>query len=624
MAAYAKVAIESPLPQLDRLFDYLVPEELVAQIAVGHRVRVPFGKAGKLLVGFVIELSSTVEYAGAINSIDAILSEHVVLPSNIFRLIRAVADRQAVTFGDVAKAAIPNFMVRAAKGLIQGPLQADNIPNDVELQAGLCQPVMKGARYGEIEVFESAWILEFVDLTLDEVSRGKSTILCVPDYRDVARLGDVFERLQLGGLVTLVTSDQSNSTRYTNHIKATQNAPHIIIGTRSSLFVPLQNLGRILVWDDEDQSHQDQASPYVSSREVALIRQTIDSCSLTFLAHARSLALQRLVKIGYLKELAAAWEKPKVAFSEKDVRVDTLAFSVLKNGLKHGPVLVQVSNLGVAKSAYCAGCSSRAGCEHCGGPLWIDQGGKSRCRWCNGFNLGFKCPDCSQTKLKMGRAGSTRTAAELGRAFPGVVVVEATGENVITSVDELPKIVIATPGAEPVAAPGYYGVVILDCDVALAKDSLKAREDASRVWANAIALGNADCAAALIGLKPELGALLATWRQIEFAEFELAQREALGFPPSARLLSATGLKDLVDSFAQEVGGLQGCSVLGLAPTEIPNEWRALVRFSYASGPEVADFAKAFQLKNSGHKRVNSRSGQNQRAVSIKMDDPRVL
>ena len=57
MATYAKVAIESPLPQLDRLFDYLVPDGLQQQIAIGQRVRVPFGKAGKLLVGFVVELS---------------------------------------------------------------------------------------------------------------------------------------------------------------------------------------------------------------------------------------------------------------------------------------------------------------------------------------------------------------------------------------------------------------------------------------------------------------------------------------------------------------------------------------------------------------------------------------
>ena len=624
MATYAKVAIESPLPQLDRLFDYLVPDGLQQQIAVGQRVRVPFGKAGKLLVGFVVELSDSIDFAGAVNSINEIVSNHVVLPSNLYRLIRAVADRQAVTFGDVAKAAIPNFMLRASKSIAQEPLVQQDLSAEISLQASLSEPIMKSASFGEISIFESAWILDFVDASLDNVALGQSTILCVPDYRDVARLEQVFERLEISGLVIVVGSDQANSVRYTNHIRATQGAPHIVIGTRSALFAPVQNLGQILVWDDEDQSHNDQASPYVSSREVALIRQTVDSCSLSFHAHSRSLAVQRLVKLGYLKDVSQNWQRPKVAFSENDVRVNTLAFSTVKAGLKSGPVLVQVSNLGTAKSAYCSGCSNRATCQHCAGPLWIDQAGKPRCRWCNGFNLAFKCNACGVGKLRMGRAGSTRTASELGRAFPGVQIVEATGESVVTQVDASPKIVIATPGAEPVAIGGYFGIVVLDCDVALARDTLKAREEAIRVWSNAIAMGNSECHSALIGIKSELGALVCTWQLIHFAELELSERESLGFPPAARILSAVGLKDLVTIFAENVVNIDGCSVLGLAPTEASEEWQALIRFSYASGADVADFTRAFQLKNAGQKRVNSRSGQNQRAVSIKIDDPRVL
>ena len=224
----------------------------------------------------------------------------------------------------------------------------------------------------------------------------------------------------------------------------------------------------------------------------------------------------------------------------------------------------------------------------------------------------------------MGRAGSTRTASELGRAFPGVQIVEATGEAVVTEVDASPKIVIATPGAEPVAIGGYCSIVVLDCDVALAKDTLKAREEAIRVWSNAIALGNSDCHSALIGIKSDLGTLVSIWQLVHFSELELSERESLGFPPAARILSAVGLKDLVTSFAENVMNIDGCSVLGLAPTEDSGEWRALIRFSYASGADVADFTRAFQLKNAGQKRVNSRSGQNQRAVSIKIDDPRVL
>lgn len=629
MATYAKVAFESPLPQLDRLFDYSVPESIREDIRVGQRVKAPFGRAAKLIVGFVVELSDSIEYLGEVSELDCILSPHIVLPENLYRLIRSVADRQAVTFGDVAKAAIPNFMVRSSKIVAEQAAPNATAKTDSEavapsLTAALCEPTMRSAVYGDIEVFGSAWMLDAVDCALDQIAAGDSTIICVPDFRDVQRLSKLFDDLELGALLTVVTSDQSNSARYRNHIAVSAAGPHIVLGTRSALFTPLHSVGAIVIWDDEDSSHQDQSSPYVSSREVALLRQTIDKSSLHFFAHTRSLAMQRLVEMGYLSEASLNFSKPAVAFSEHDVRVDTLAFNAVRAGLKLGPVLVQVSNLGVAKSAYCAACSTRATCTHCNGPVWIDNAGKTRCRWCNGFNLAFRCSKCDGQKLRMGRAGSTRTAAELGRAFPGVQIVEATGENVVQHVDAGPKIVISTPGAEPVADGGYFAAVVLDCDVALAKDSLKAREDAVRGWSNAIALTNNKSHSALIGLPTDLGGYLSTWRLIELASLELAERESLGFPPAKRMLSATGLKELVHNLEVELSEIPGVKVLGSAPLENTNEWRAIASFSYSSGKAVADLTRKFQLKHSGTKRINSKSGQNQRAVSVKMDDPRVL
>ena len=112
MATFAKVAIESPLPQLDRLFDYQVPAALEAELRVGQRVSVPFGKSTKLIDGFVVELADSIDYQGKVSELQGIVSTNVVLPNSIYRTIRAVADRQAVSFGDVAKAAIPSRAVR--------------------------------------------------------------------------------------------------------------------------------------------------------------------------------------------------------------------------------------------------------------------------------------------------------------------------------------------------------------------------------------------------------------------------------------------------------------------------------------------------------------------------------
>ena len=90
------------------------------------------------------------------------------------------------------------------------------------------------------------------------------------------------------------------------------------------------------------------------------------------------------------------------------------------------------------------------------------------------------------------------------------------------------------------------------------------------------------------------------------------------------MLSATGEKTKVEELIQGLIALEGVSKLGLAPSEESGQWRALVRFTYASGKVVADLVRAFQLKNSSSSRVSRDSGRSRRAVSIKIDDPRVL
>jgi primosomal protein N' len=111
----ARVAIDSPLPNLDRLFDYVIPPEL-AQIAnVGSRVRVPFGRSKKMLDGFVVEIIKESEFAGKLASIAEIVSTVPVLPQTSYAFLRAIADRQACAIGDLLKLAVPNRSVAVEK-----------------------------------------------------------------------------------------------------------------------------------------------------------------------------------------------------------------------------------------------------------------------------------------------------------------------------------------------------------------------------------------------------------------------------------------------------------------------------------------------------------------------------
>src|SRR5690606_34527160 len=99
----------------------------------------------------------------------------------------------------------------------------------------------------------------------------------------------------------------------------------------------------------------------------------------------------------------------------------------------------------------------------CEGPL---RQGSARspasCAWCGALAVGWTCTTCEGTRMRTVGVGATRTADELGRAFPGTKVVLADGERQILDVGNEPALVIATRGAEPVAAGGYRAVLLLD------------------------------------------------------------------------------------------------------------------------------------------------------------------
>ncbi|MEI6109526.1 MAG: primosomal protein N', partial [Actinomycetes bacterium] len=102
----AQILIDSPLPHLDRLFDYAVPAKLDDIAKPGVRVRIRF--AGKLTDGWLISRSAETDHEGVLASITNVISAEVVLLPEILELARSVAARQSGVLSDVMRNAIPN------------------------------------------------------------------------------------------------------------------------------------------------------------------------------------------------------------------------------------------------------------------------------------------------------------------------------------------------------------------------------------------------------------------------------------------------------------------------------------------------------------------------------------
>ncbi len=627
----ARVLLDSALPQLDHLFDYAVPAELADEIRVGQRVRVPFRSRERKSFGYVIEFVARSEFGGELAPIADIVTRVPQLTPEVWRLARAVADRAGGSAGDILRLAIPTRQVRVEKqhlaaaeaaaasehagDVAEAPAAEPPVADSATESPGtpeapIASELVMGARlaltpsHGPERLHTGEWVggwaAQLARLALEVHALGRSAILVVPDYRDLDQVRDALEAYGHADAVR-VDSRQSNGERYAGFLRALDSEPRIILGNRSAVYAPAHALGAILFWDDGDPVLAEPLTPYVHARDAALVRAEQSGAGLFFAGHARSAEVQRLVEIGYVRAQEHPPRRTRVVHADASLtpdafagRVPEFAARTIREGLKTGPVLVQVATPGYAPVAVCGDCGDLARCRACAGPIGFRVVGRASCRWCGEYASDWRCSSCDSTRLEERGMGSGRTVEQFERQFQGTRVILSDGEHSRERVDGRPALVVATRGAEPLAAGGYRAVVLLDAERLLSIETLRAGEDCLRWWENAAALAAPDGLCLMASGGGPVVRAFVTGRTEEWLRAELRDRHALRYPPLVRVASVSGGPDEVERALQPLRGVPGVDFLG--PTPLPSGGvarrpaglvRAIVRFDYAQGGEVA-------------------------------------
>lgn len=648
IATIARVLVESPLPQLDRLLDYRIPEGMTG-VVPGVRVSVPLRAASRIAEGFVVELSSQQDYPGPLSDVVSLVSPVPVLQPEVWALARAVADRAAGSASDVLRLAIPPRQVRVEKAwLARGeqpprervePPAMEGYPDGlVESALAEGERVVLGVepgvtRLGADGPWIGRWASALARAAARTIATGASAIMVVPDYRDQEQLAAALAALLPAEAIVRLDARQSNPDRYRGLLRALGPDPVVLLGNRSVVYAPAAQLGLIAVWNDGDPLLGEPLSPYVHARDAALIRQEQQGGALLFAGHTRTTEVERLVEVGYLREIPLARLRhprviPTANIPAQDrlaaqARIPSIAWREATAASKVGPVLVQVARPGYSPGLRCADCGESARCRVCGGPLHQKRaGGIPSCSWCGAPEVSWRCPNCRSTRLRPAGVGASRTAEELGRAFPGVRIIVADGERSIQAVDAKPAIVVATRGAEPIAAGGYRAVLLLDGDRMVARESLRVGEDCLRWWSDAAALAADDAPVVLVGVGGALASALVTGAHAAYARHELADRRALRFPPAARFATLQGAPDAVAAALRALPP----EAEPLGTTEAEGRARAIIRFDYAHGSAVAEAVRSEIIRQATTRRKSvpgapPRRGRQPLPLRAHFDDP---
>jgi len=673
----ARIAVDLPLAHLDRPFDYLVPQRLADQARPGVRVRVRF--AGKLADGFIIERAADSEHQGSLRYLERVVSAEPVLTEEIAGLARAVADRYAGTLADVLRLAIPQrhaateassakaALVRAAEQARERPPRPDpgpwaRYPAGPAFLSALAAG--RPARAAWTALPGPAWPEEIARAAVTTASAGRGAVIVVPDARDLARVDEALAALTspagpanpAAPYVTL-TAELGPAERYRRWLAALRGEAMIVAGTRAAMFAPVRDLGLVVLWDDGDDLHAELHAPYPHAREVLALRAHRAGAAALIGGFARTAELTQLVTAGWARPLGPDRQtlrrtapRVKPAADDMELRTDegamtarlpSLALRTAREALAVGPVLIQVPRRGYLAGIACARCRAQARCTRligetearCNGPLRLTgPHAVPDCRWCGALATtqgstgiqgstgpgGWHCPRCGHDKLRATITGAARTAEELGRAFPGVKVRASGGDLVLPRVPAQPALVIATPGAEPLA--DYSAALLLDGWALLSRPSLRAAEEALRRWLAAAALVRPG-GTVLVHADASLPATqaLVRWDPVTFAERDLAERAELGFPPAVRMAAVSGESAAVASVINNMDA--AFEILGPVPLEQPghqgeDQVRALVRTPRAQGSELA---KALQAAQAGRSARKEGGG-----VRVQLDPPELI
>ncbi|WP_206516019.1 primosomal protein N' [Nocardioides pantholopis] len=608
----ARVLVDVALAHLDRPFDYAVPATMADAAQPGVRVKVRF--AGQDVDGYVVERAAESDHAGRLVPLRRVVSPEPVLSPQVAALSADLAERYAGTRSDVLRLAVPPRHATTEKE------PSEPAPAGPPASA-LADAVAAWAPYPLSEAFlrhlassgrprgvwaaapGEDWPRLLAHAAAATLAGGRGTLICVPDGKDADRVAAALTDVLGPGQHVVLRADVGPAARYRDFLAVARGARRVVVGTRAAAFAPVHDLGLVVVWDDGDDLHAEPRAPYPHTRETLLLRAEREGAAAIVGGFARTVEAAYLLRTGWAQELAPprvlVRERVRVAVAgasdfdlERDAharasRMPRQVHDAVRIGLADGPVLVQTPRAGYVLALACERCRTPARCAACAGPLALTgPGTPPGCRWCGTAAPGWACGECGHRGLRAPVLGDARTAEELGRAFPGARVVSSAGERVLAEVEGRPGIVVATPGAEPVAEGGYAVAVLLDTWLLLGRADLRTEEEALRRWSNAVGLVRPGGRALVVGdaAHPALQALVR-WDHAGFAERETAERVAAHLPPASRMATLTGDPGAVDDAVTLLDLPPAADVLG--PVEVDEQSRVVLRVPRAQGPALS-------------------------------------
>jgi primosomal protein N' (replication factor Y) len=435
---YVDVAL--PLP-VDKLFTYTIPESLTGRVAPGCRVLVPFG--GRRMTGYVVSFRARKPARVRLKSLTGLLDERPLLDEALLDLARRMAEHYVHSLGEVLRAMLPASLT--GRGRFSGEDETtDAFPSEVERppltaeQQRAVAAVSEAVGRGEPSRFllhgvTGSGKTEVYLRCIDEVlAIGKSALVLIPEIALIPQTTSRFRRRFDRG-VAVLHSRLTGAQRHSIWEGAARGEVRLVIGARSAVFVPLRDLGLIVVDEEQDSSFKQEEKPHYNAVTVAEMRSAREGAVLLVGSATPSLETYERARRGGIIDLRLAsrpldGRMPEVRIVDMRGREGILSeelLDALEDRVAKGEqAIVLMNRRGHANFVQCRSCGWIERCPNCSISLtYHSRGHRLICHYCGyGEDPPEFCPRCREYKLAHRGVGTQRVEMELVNLIPGVRV----------------------------------------------------------------------------------------------------------------------------------------------------------------------------------------------------------
>ena len=597
----ARVALDVPLA---KLFDYAAPEG--CELAPGDRVAVPFGARQE--IGVVVEANVASELPAArIKRITARRDDAPRLSAEWIELMRFLSAYYQRPLGETIIASLPPRL-RSVRPLPKKALAPAESPTSARFSPRH-EPTADQTRTTQ-RIAESfgtfrAWLLHgvtgsgktevYLHLIAKVLADGGQALVLVPEIGLTPQLEARFREAFPETRIALLHSGLEDVARTSAWLAAARGDAGIVLGTRLAVLAPLPKLALIVVDEEHDASFKQQEGLRYSARDAAVYLAKARACPVVLGTATPSLETWHNWRQGRYDRLelperaspGARLPTVRTVDLRSDPAQDGFSRTVLTaigDRLKRGEQsLVFINRRGYAPVLACEACGWAASCGRCTAHLVLHAADRRlRCHHCGAEEgLPRACPTCGNVDLKPVGRGTQRVEESLAERFPQARIVRIDRDSarrrtaLVRTLEAIRRgegdILVGTQLlAKGHDFPNLTLVAALNADTALLSTDYRAPERLFAVLSQV---------AGRAGRRATLGEVLVQTRYpghslfealarhdfAGFADAQLAERHAAGFPP---FLFEASLRAEAKKLEQAMAFLRDAAGRVAAPDEV--------------------------------------------------------